>query len=128
MTTVDVVYAAVEAERARRATLYSHPETIQIGEGATMATALGGLYMPYTIIAVRRNGLELDIQRDTTINVTTGGFADDGEKRYEANPHGKILTVTKRKDGTYIRRGETMEHYSTRAHLGFRRSWVDYSN
>ena len=49
------------------ADLREHPEWIKVGMGVTMATSAGGLYVPYTVIEVRRNGRELVIQRDKTI-------------------------------------------------------------
>lgn len=116
-----------EAEGVRIKALYDNPETIQLGEGATLRTGLGGLYVPYTVIAVRRNGRELDVQRDETINLTKGGWADDGEKEYRPNPNGRIDTITKRKDGSYIVKGTAKEWYSTRYDIGYRRDWTDYT-
>lgn len=110
------------------ADLREHPEWIKVGMGATLATSAGGLYVPYTVIEVRRNGRELVIQRDKTIQITKGtGWEDNGEKTFEADPNGRIEVITKRKDGSYIVKGSAMEWYSTRYIIGMRRDWTDYS-
>lgn len=121
-------YEDAEARRIRRNELMEHPETIEVGEGATYSTALGGFYRAYTVIATRRGGKELDVQRDKVTNVTTGNpYADDGEKKYEADPDGAVETITKRKDGSYIEKGQPMERWQSRYYIGYRRDWVDYS-
>lgn len=121
-------YAAAEARRVRVESLRDNPEMIEIGEGVTLATSAGGLYVPYTVIETRRGGRELVIQRDKTIQLTKGApYADNGEKEYVPNPDGKIETVTKRNDGSYIVKGAAKEWYSTRYYVGYRREWTDYS-
>lgn len=115
-------------DKARLETVKDHPEHIKVGDGATFTTALGGFYRAYTVIATRRGGKELDVQRDKVTNVTTGDpYADNGEKKYEADPDGKIETITKRKDGSYIEKGQPMERWQSRYYIGYRRDWVDYS-
>lgn len=116
-----------DAKQARIAALYEHPETIEVGEGVTLHTAMGGLYSPFTVIAVRRNGRELDIQRDKTIIDGPNTFADEAPRHYVRDPHGKVETITKRNDGTYIVKGHAKEWYSTRYDIGYRRDWTDYS-
>ena len=127
-TVYSTAEAAAKARREHMEKLDRTPSLIEVGEGLTMATSLGGLYTAYTVVAVRQGGRELDIQRDTVENVTPGGWADNGEKRYHPNPDGKIETVSKRKDGAYIVKGQPMMHYSTRGRVGYRRDWTDYSN
>ena len=108
--------------------LSEHPEWIKVGMGATYSTALGGLHRAYTVVAVRRGGKELDVQSDKVTTVKTGtAWADDGEKTYEADPDGRIETVTKRKDGSYIVKGEPMDRAASRYYVGYRRDWTDYS-
>lgn len=122
------IYAKADAEKARRQALLDNPETIQVGEGVTLATNAGGLYVPYTVIETRRNGRELLIQRDKTIQVTPGnGWTDDGEKTFERDPNGPTKTITKRNDGTYIAKGSPKEWFATRYIVGMRRDWTDYS-
>lgn len=121
-------YADAEARRARRAELLEHPETIEVGEGATYSTALGGLHRAYTVIATRRGGKELDVQADKVTTVKTGtAWEDDGEKTYEADPTGKVETITKRKDGSYIVKGQPLERWASRFYIGYRRDWTDMS-
>lgn len=104
-----------------------NPELITVGTGATLATGLGGLYVPYTIIEVRRGGKELVVQRDKTILDGPNSWADDAPRHYEADPNGKTETITKRNDGTYIVKGTPKEWYSTRYIIGMRRDWTDYT-
>ena len=120
-------YDEAAARRARRAELLEKPETITVGEGVTMRTGMGGLYVPYTVIAVKRNGRELIIQRDKTIIDGPNSFADEAPRHYERDPRGPVRTITKRKDGTYIEKGAPKEWYATRYDIGYRRSWTDYS-
>lgn len=105
-----------------------NPELIRVGMGVTMQTGMGGLYRPYTVIEVQRGGKLLKIQADKVVQVTKGnGWADDGEKRFEPNPKGRIETVSLRKDGTFIGKGAPMVWYATRYTIGVRRDWTDYS-
>lgn len=110
------------------ADLEAHPEWIKVGMGATSATALGGLYRALTVIDVRRGGKELDVQYDDVTTVTPGNaWADDGEKVYTPDPTAKVETITRRKDGSYIIKGQPMERWQTRYRVGVRRDWTDYS-
>ena len=108
--------------------LREHPEWIKVGMGTTSSTALGGLHRALTVIDVRRGGKELDVQYDHVTTITPGNaWADDGEKEYTANLAAKIETITRRKDGSYIVKGQPMERWQTRFYIGFRRDWTDYS-
>lgn len=121
------IYARADAEAARRSELREHPEKIEVGEGITMRTSAGGLYAPYTVIEIKRNGRELVIQRDKTIIDGPNSWGDEAPRHYERDAKGRIEIVTKRKDGSYIVKGAPMEWYSTRYHIGYRREWTDYS-
>lgn len=120
-------YDEAETASKRMAHLKDHPEEIQAGMGVTLATSAGGLYIPYTVIEVRRGGKELVIQSDKVIIDGPNSFADEAPRHFEANPDGQIETITKRNDGTYIKKGATKEWYSTRYIIGMRRDWIDYS-
>lgn len=121
-------YDEASYEKARLTTVKDHPEHIKVGDGATYVTALGGFYRAYTVIATRRGGKELDVQRDKVTTITAGDpYADNGEKLYEPDPEGKVETITKRKDGSYIEKGQPMERWQSRYGIGYRRDWVDYS-
>jgi len=102
--------------------------SIEVGMGATYRTALGGIYIPYTVIAVRRGGKEVDVQRDKTIIVERkSGWEDNHEKTYEPDPNGRIETYTLRNNGTYIQKGHPKEHWSSTLQIGYRRDWTDMS-
>lgn len=121
-------YDEASYEKARLATVRDHPEHIKVGDGATYATAMGGLYRAYTVIATRRGGKELDVQRDKVTVIEPGNFyADDGKKVYEADPTAEVETITKRKDGSYITKGQPLERWASRFGIGFRRDWTDMS-
>jgi hypothetical protein len=107
--------------------LQDNPALIEVGMGATYRTALGGIYIAYTVIAVRRGGKELDVQRDTVTIVGENTMADDADRTYEPNPNGKIETITKRKNGSYILKGQPMERWASTYTVGVRRDWTDYS-
>lgn len=108
--------------------LRAHPEWIKVGMGVTMRTGAGGLCRAYTVIEVRRNGRELVIQADkVTVLTEQRGWDDAAPKAFEADPNGRIETITKRNDGTYIVKGSPKEWYSTRYTVGVRRDWTDYS-
>lgn len=105
-----------------------HPELIRVGMGATMATGMGGLYRPYTVIEVLRGGKTLRLQADAVVQVTSGEpYQDNGEKEFKPDPRGRIDTVSLRKDGTFIGKGAPMVWYATRYFIGHRRDWTDYS-
>lgn len=104
------------------------PTLIHEGVGVTMRTGPGGLYRAYTVIAVRRNGRELDIQEDTVHRAGTRvGWEDNDDKTFEPNPKGRIETITLRNDGSFIVKGQPKEWYSTRYYIGYRRDWTDFS-
>jgi hypothetical protein len=87
------------------------------------------LYRPMTVIAVRRNGRELDLRFDNVI-VAPGaqkGWDDTAEKTFEPDERGRLETVTLRNDGTFIVKGSPKEWYSTRYSVGYRRDWTDFS-
>lgn len=105
-----------------------HPEDIQVGMGVTLRTGMGGVYVPYSIIEVRRGGKELVIQRDRSHFGPTYSWAGDtSDVEYSTNPNGRIETVTLRNDKTFIVKGAPKEWYSTRYYVGYRRDWTDFS-
>lgn len=104
------------------------PTLIRVGMGATYATALGGYYSAYTIVAVRKGGRELDVQRDKVTRITPGNpWQDDGEKEYTPNPSAEVETYTLRKNGTFIKKGQPMERWASTLRVGYRRDWIDLS-
>jgi hypothetical protein len=120
--------AEARAEKERERPDYAaHPELISTGMGVTLRTGLGGLYVPYTVIAVKRGGKELDIQRDKTIIDGPNTYADEAPRHYEADPNGRVETITLRNDGTFIAKGAPKEWYATRYYVGWRRDWTDFS-
>ena len=103
-------------------------DSIKVGTGATYRTALGGIYIPMTVIAVRRGGREVDVQRDKTIIVERkDGWEDNHVKEYEPDPNGRIETYTLRKNNSFIEKGQPMERWASTLQIGYRREWTDMS-
>lgn len=125
ISTATVQHLPVRDENA--AELQEHAEKITVGTGVTLASGPGGIYIPYSVIDVRRNGRELVIQRDRTVIEGPNDFTDSAPRHYETDPNGQVETITKRNDGTYIKKGVAKEWYSTRYIVGVRRDWTDYS-
>jgi len=115
------------AEALSSSALHADPALIREGMGVTLRTGMGGLYVPYTVIAVRRNGRELVIQHDKTVLDGPNSYSDEAPRHYEPDPNGRVETITLRNDGTFIAKGAPKEWYSTRFYVGFRRDWTDYS-
>jgi hypothetical protein len=115
------------SEALSSSTLHADPSLIREGMGVTMRTGPGGLYRAYSVIAVRRNGRELDIQADKVTVHGKSGWDDAAEKTYEADPNGRIETITLRNDHSFIVKGTPKEWYATRYYVGYRRDWTDYS-
>lgn len=104
------------------------PELIEVGMGVTLRTGMGGLYRPFTVVAVKRNGRELDIQADKVILLSDKrGWEDNDDKAFEPDPRAKIETITLRNDETFIAKGAPKEWYATRYYVGHRRDWTDFS-
>lgn len=102
--------------------------SIEVGMGATYRTALGGIYIPFTVVAVRRGGKEVDVRRDKTIIVERrSGWEDNHVKEYEYDPEGRLETYTLRNNGQYIAKGEPKERWSSTLQIGYRRDWTDMS-
>lgn len=116
-----------DAARERRALLEEDPSLIEVGEGVTYRTALGGINRAYTVIAVRRGGKELDVQTDKVILTEKNTMADTADRTYAPDPNGKIDTITKRKNGSYIAKGQPLDRSASTYTIGVRRDWTDYS-
>jgi hypothetical protein len=121
------IHTLRDSEAVSSSDLHADPARIREGMGVTMRTGLGGLYTPFTVIAVKRNGRELVIQRDKTVLDGENTWADEAPRHYESDPNGRVETITLRNDGTYIAKGSPKEWYATRYYVGYRRDWTDYS-
>lgn len=120
--------ARAEAAHEEKIDYAKNPHLIEVGMGATMRTGTGGLSRPYTVIEVMRGGKALKVQADKVIQVTQGnGWEDDGEKRFERDPRGRIERISLRRDGTFVGKGAPLVWYATRYYIGYRRDWTDYS-
>src|SRR5690348_16694074 len=115
------IHVLPTSEALSVSTLHAHPDLIREGMGVTMRTGPGGLFVPFTVIEVRRNGKELVIQRDKTIIDGKNSYADEAPRHYVRDESGRIETITYRKDGTFIVKGTPKEWYSTRYSVGYRR-------
>lgn len=73
---------------------------------------------PYTVIDVRRNGKEIEIQEDKSIRV--GGTWPEFSYEYERNPNGRTMVFTLRKNGRWRQKGDDMRHTGASLHRGRR--------
>lgn len=71
-------------------------------------------------------GISVTVQRDTAIRVDNNGMSEDQTYRFEPDPKGKIEEYTKRKNGTYVRVGESMKS-GTILSIGKRDRYYDFS-
>ncbi len=96
----------------------------KVGEGATI------LYwtdrVAGTIVSVSKTGREIVVQEDKAIRTDSNGMSDAQDYRYEPNPEGIKRTFTLRSNAHWVLKGESL-HRGTRAALGIRRHYHDYS-
>src|SRR5690606_21563129 len=88
------IHTLRDSEAVSSSDLHADPARIREGMGVTMRTGLGGLYTPFTVIAVKRNGRELVIQRDKTVLDGENTWADEAPRHYESDPNGRVETIT----------------------------------
>ncbi|UDL16292.1 hypothetical protein SEA_ZOOMAN_321 [Microbacterium phage Zooman] len=118
----------LDAERERRRGLWENPETIEVGEGATARTALGGLNWPLTVVETRRGGKELVLQRDKSIVIKPAeNYGEEPIFEYQPDPTRPLEVWTKRRDGSYIMKGQPMDRSANRVTVGYRRDYTDMS-
>jgi len=96
--------------------------TPEVGMGATL---LGWTDRhAYTIVevAARRIGA----QRDNAIRIDDNGMSESQDYRYEPQPTARVEHFTLRKNGAWVKEGESMRG-GARLRIGDRREYYDFS-
>lgn len=79
------------------------PDTAQVGDGATYN--MWSDRQAFTIIAVKRNGLQIWIQRDKAVrtNQDKDTFSPGGFAGHTSNPEGQKWDITPDEDGVVLK-------------------------
>lgn len=95
-----------------------------IGMGATL---LGWTDRhPMTVIAVRKNGKEIDVQSDNAVRIDNNGMSGAQDYEFSPNPNGGVSTFSLRKNGAWVRVGQAAKN-GQRLAVGYRSKYYDYS-
>jgi hypothetical protein len=98
-----------------------------VGMGATMIMWTDR--EPFTIIEVRNNSkgvaVELVLQADTYTRTDKNGMSESQNYEFTPNPQGHTEIVTRRKNGQWVRKGESIK--GTKFTIGYRDRYHDYS-
>jgi hypothetical protein len=95
----------------------------EVGMGATELMASDRhAYTIFNVISPR----EFQAREDKAIRTDNNGMSDAQSYRYEADPNGKVRTVTLRRNGQWVTRGEGMRN-GTSWLIGVRQAYYDYS-
>lgn len=99
-------------------------ETPKVGMGATVLMWTDRT--PATIIEVSPSGKTLKAQEDDAKRVDSNGMSDAQQYEYTPNPEGYTTTFTLRKNGSWVRQGESM-NTGQRLRIGSREKYYDFS-
>ncbi len=78
-----------------------------------------------TIVSVSENGKSLEITRDNAKRIDNNGMCETQEYEYTQRPDGQRTTYTKRKNGSWVRKGEPMHGQGLL--IGERDEYYDFS-
>lgn len=78
-----------------------------------------------TITDVSANGKTITVQEDTASRIDGLGMTDAQSYDYAPNPDGRTWTFTLRKNGRYVRKGDSLN--GQRVLIGSRSTYHDYS-
>lgn len=80
----------------------------------------------FTIIEVSANGKRLVVQEDKATRTDSNGMSECQGYAFEANPNGARHAYTLRKDGRWVREGESLRGGQV-LNIGRRQKYHDYS-
>lgn len=104
--------------------LYSgQTEAPAVGAGATLL--MWSDRHAGTIVEVSPNGKRVGFQQDEAIRTDKNGMSDSQTYEYKPNPQAGIQYFTLRKNGAWVREGESMK--GTRITIGVRNEYHDFS-
>jgi len=96
-----------------------------VGEGVTMG--IGSDRYPYTIVAVRLDGKEIDVQRDDFHRIDSNGLSERQDYEFFPNESGRTETLTLRKNGRYVVKGVSLRRNFCYWVIGKRGAYQDPS-
>ncbi len=99
-------------------------EAPKVGDGATYSCWTDRTAA--TVVEVSADGKTVVVQDDKTTRVDKNGMSECQDYAYAADPEGRKLTFTLRKNGRYNEQGCAMGK-GNRVSFGFRRAYHDYS-
>lgn len=79
------------------------PEPIKVGQGATYH--VGSDRYPYTVIRVLSDR-RVEVQADNYRRTDTNGISESQTYEYTPNPEGRIVVVSRRKNGAWKEVGQ----------------------
>lgn len=102
----------------------SDPEIVpKVGMGATM---IGWTDRhAYTVVEVK-SARHVVVQRDAVKRVDMNGISESQRYEFSADPEGEMYEVTRRKNGRWVIKGESMKN-GTKFVIGHREEYFDYS-
>jgi hypothetical protein len=96
--------------------------TPKVGDGATMA--IGSDRYPGTVIEVSKSGHTVKVRSDNYKLVGGSALSEDQRYEFTPNPNGAVEVFTRRKNGRYVRKGESFRG-GLRASFGHRDAYSD---
>jgi len=96
----------------------------ELGMGATILMWTDRIAA--TVVHVSRSGREIDVREDHAVRTDDNGMSESQDYEYSRNPNGRVHTYTLRKNGRWVRQGESMKG-GQRLLLGQRRAYHDFS-
>ena len=98
-------------------------KNIAIGQGATLPS--GSDRYPATIVEITDDKTVV-IQQDSAIRTDANGMSEDQSYDFSPNPNAEKVTFTLRKNGAWIRKGDSLDN-GQRLYIGTRRMYRDPS-
>lgn len=80
--------------------------TFTVGDGATMC--YWSDRRAATVVAVSPSGRQVTVQADRAVRTDKNGQSECQTYEYHRNPEGAVYTFTLRKNGRYVRAGDSM--------------------
>jgi len=103
------------------------PPTPEVGMGGTLPSYTDRSAVTVVAVGLKDRGLPMvGVQADRAIRTDTNGMSDAQQYRYEPQPDAPVVHFTLRRNGKWIRRGESMNGGQVLC-LGYRSVYHDYS-
>ena len=103
----------------------SEKTTPKVGMGVTQC--IGSDRYPFTVIEVSENLKTVVIQLDTYSRTDSNGLSESQEYEFSRNSDGEKITLTLRKNGCYVQKGQPMRGSGYFYRIGTRSAYRDPS-